>query len=198
MTDSTPAGLKRMPPLLLQATPALGSAHDGAIIRVLPPRARFCLRLDPAALGVHRAVAGFALDIAINRCAANGRAERIALRLGPDEWQLLGRVEESEAIVREVEAALGGMHHSLVDVSHRQVAFAVSGPESANVVSAGCPLDLAAHVFAQGHATRTLLGRAEIILIRPDATASFEIECGRSFAGYVRDFLREAAREYRV
>ena len=47
-------------------------------------------------------------------------------------------------------------------------------------------------------ATRTLLGKAEVILAKTDDAPSFEIECGRSFAAYVHDFLLEAAREFRV
>jgi sarcosine oxidase subunit gamma len=46
--------------------------------------------------------------------------------------------------------------------------------------------------------TRTLLGKAEIILSKCDDAPTFEIECARSFAAYVRDFLHDAARQYRT
>jgi len=53
-------------------------------------------------------------------------------------------------------------------------------------------------VFPTGAATRTLLGKAEIVLSRWDDVPTFEIECARSFAAYVRDFLQDAARQYRA
>jgi sarcosine oxidase subunit gamma len=43
-----------------------------------------------------------------------------------------------------------------------------------------------------------LLGKAEIILSRPSDATAFEIECARSYAAYVRDFLIEAARGHRA
>ncbi len=36
------------------------------------------------------------------------------------------------------------------------------------------------------------------MLARWDEAPAFEIECARSFAAYVRDFLTAAARQYRA
>jgi len=74
----------------------------------------------------------------------------------------------------------------------------MSGPRAADVINSGCALDLASPVFPAGAATRTLLGKAEIILSKCDDAPTFEIECARSFAAYVRDFLLDAARQYRT
>ncbi len=163
-------------------------------IRLLPPRARFCLRVAPSLLASVPEIAGFALDIPVNRCA--GAHGRLAMRLGPDEWQLSCPPGEAAPVAAAFGAALAGRHHALVDISHAQVAIDVAGSNAADVVNAGCPLDLGAHAFAPGHATRTLLGKAEIILSRPTDAMAFEIECARSYAAYVRDFLIEAAREH--
>jgi sarcosine oxidase subunit gamma len=97
-------------------------------------------------------------------------------------------------MARDVEMALAGLHHALFDVSHARVSMSVSGPGAADVINAGCPLDLSSRVFPAGSATRTLLGKAEIILARPDEAPAFEVECVRSFAAYVCNFLIEAAR----
>jgi sarcosine oxidase subunit gamma len=91
-----------------------------------------------------------------------------------------------------------GLHHSLVDVSHRHVAFGVAGAKAADVLNSGCPLDLTPPAFQVGAATRTLLGKAEVILAKTDDLPTFEVECGRSFAAYGHDFLLEAAREFRA
>jgi sarcosine oxidase subunit gamma len=132
----------------------------------------------------------------INRRMSSG--ERIAMRLGPDEWLLSGPDAETARIAQDVEAARAGLRHSLVDVSHRHVALSVVGARAADLINSGCPLDLSLSMFPGGCATRTLLGKAEVILAKTDDLPSFEVECGRSFAAYVRDFLLEAAREFRV
>src|SRR4029078_10942607 len=169
---------------------------DAVAIRVLATRARFVLRIDPALLARVEGVAGFALDLPINRCSA--AASRTAMRLGPDEWLLCGPPHEAAQIARDVGAALAQAHHALVDVGHARVALSVSGPSAAAAINSGCALDLAPAAFPPGTSTRTLLGKAEIILSRWSEASAFEIECGRSLAAYVRGFLQGAARTYRA
>ena len=172
--------------------PAGGPAADrGVRLRPLPPDARFSLRLDPSVAASLGTIAGFPVGMAINRHgAANGR---LAARLGPDEWLLLGPEADGDLIGGEVATALGTTFHALVDIGHRNVAFETSGRHSADALNAGCPLDLAAPSFPTGSATRTLLGKAEIVLLRLDDAPTFRVECWRSFAPYVYAFLTEAA-----
>jgi sarcosine oxidase subunit gamma len=163
----------------------------GVAFRVLPPDARFSLRLDGNAVASLGAVAGFPVDMAINRHAATGKSR--AARLGPDEWLLLGPEADGDLIGAEIAAALGTTFHALVDIGHRHVAFEVSGRHAADALNAGCPLDLSDTAFPTGSATRTLLGKAEIVLLRLDDAPTFRVECWRSFAPYVHAFLGEAA-----
>ncbi len=192
-------------PMRIARRPALGDTSveltkgiDPAVldIRLLPPRARFSLRIDPALLPADGEVGGFVLDMAVNRCGAS--AQGLALRLGPDEWLLCAPEPEAGRVAVDVATALAGRHFALVDISHSRVAFAVSGTEAASVLNSGCPLDLALAAFPAGSATRTLIGKCEVILARADDGAAFEVEAGRSFAPYLRDFLIEAARELRA
>jgi sarcosine oxidase, subunit gamma len=165
----------------------------GAAIAIQPlkPAARFSLRLrDGASTG---AVAGFRIDQPILRSVSAGL--RLAARLGPDEWLLLGPEAEAEAIAAEIEAGLDGRFFSLVDIGHRNVAIEVSGRHAAEALNAGCPIDLADAAFPVGAATRTVLGKAEIVLIRTGGE-SYRVECWRSFSTYVPGFLREAARDF--
>jgi len=122
--------------------------------------------------------------------AASG--ERAALWMGPDEWLLVAEAEAGDLLV-QLETALAGVFHTLVDVSHRQVALALEGPGAARLLASGCPLDLDPRAFPVGMATRTLFVKAEIGLWR-QAEASFRLEVGRSFAPYVAHMLVEAAR----
>jgi sarcosine oxidase, subunit gamma len=174
--------------------PASHADGDAVVIQLLAPRARFALRFDLSLLSGVKEVAGFPLDLPINRCRA--AAARTAMRLGPDEWLLCGPRSEATRITRDVEAALARLHHALVDVGHARVALSVSGPRAADAINSGCALDLSTAAFPPGTATRTLLGKAEIILSRRDEAPAFEIECARSFAAYVRDFLHNASHQY--
>ena len=196
MAETTQRLSRRMALGEIDASRAAGTAPAAVAIRLLAPRSRFSLRLDLSLLAMTKQAAGFTLDMPINRRTSSGG--RAAMRLGPDEWLLSGPDAETARIVLEVEGALAGLHHSLVDVSHRHVAFSVSGARAADLINSGCPLDLSLPVFPIGGATRTLLGKAEVILAKTDDLPSFDIECGRSFAAYVHDFLLEAAREFCV
>jgi sarcosine oxidase subunit gamma len=166
----------------------------GISIRPLPGEARFSLRLNEEAAKAVGEAAGFRLDIPLNSCA--GAAERSAARLGPNEWLLIGPEGDAEIIPGQIEAALAGHFHTLVDIGHRNVAIEVSGRHAVEVLNSGCPLDLATAAFPAGTATRTLMGKAEIVLMRLDDGPTYRVECWRSFAQYVLGFLNEAAREF--
>jgi sarcosine oxidase subunit gamma len=169
-------------------------ARQGVSIQILPAQARFSLRLALGPAQEEREVAGFQLGMQVNNYTAN--SDRWSARLGPNEWLIGGAEAQTEAIAIEVEAALDGQIHGLTDVSHRNVAIEASGIGAADVLNADCPLDLSIKAFPGGSATRTLLGKAEIVLIRPGAEPVFRVECWRSFARYVHGFLVEAARDF--
>jgi sarcosine oxidase subunit gamma len=71
----------------------------------------------------------------------------------------------------------------------------VSGPHASAILNAGCPLDLDPAEFPPDMCTRTLLGKAEIVLWRTGG-AEFHLEVWRSFSDYVLEFLREAAQDF--
>ena len=160
----------------------------GVAIRPAEVEARFVLRVRSA----DGSVAGLPLDGRINTVSGDDR--RWIARLGPDEW-LIG-LPESEADLLPASAAddLAGRVHALVDVSNRNVGIEVEGARAAELLNAGCPLDLGERAFPAGRATRTLLGKAEIVLIRrAGAVPRYRVECWRSFSTYVHGFLQEAA-----
>jgi sarcosine oxidase subunit gamma len=107
---------------------------------------------------------------------------------------LLTSVEDGPETSRLLREALTGAPHAVVDVSHRQIAFEVGGPQASTALSAGCPLDLHIREFPVGMCTRTLLGKASIVLWRTGAE-TFHVEVWRSFADYASRFLAAAARE---
>ncbi len=162
-------------------------------LRILAPAARFILQGGPAA----RAAAGEAFNVPIpeSPCRANSVESRAALWLGPDEHLLLGAAEDRQIIAAGLEAALTGIAHSLVDVSQRQNALQVNGPYAGEILNTGCPLDLDPAEFPPGMCTRTLFGKADIVLWCTGA-AEFRIEVWRSFSDYVLEWLQEAAQDF--
>jgi sarcosine oxidase subunit gamma len=145
--------------------------------------ARFVYRGAPE---LFPAVYGIALPTTPMRAHAEG--PRTALWLGPDEWLLL--TPGADAVGAAMTNALAGQAASLVDVSHRQFGIMVTGPRVAELLNAGCPLDLDVAAFPVGMCTRTIFAKVEIILWRT-ADDTFRIEIARSLAPYVVEFLRE-------
>jgi sarcosine oxidase subunit gamma len=156
-------------------------------IRRLPRAAHFVFRGAAPEARHAGDILGVPLPAAACRAERNG--DRAALWLGPDEWLLAGPAQwqpETSLI-----AGLGDAAYSLVSVGHRHVSFALEGPRAADVLNAGCPLDLDAAAFPVGMCTRTILGKVQIILWRTGAQ-DYTCIVWRSFAPYVLDFLSEA------
>jgi sarcosine oxidase subunit gamma len=158
-------------------------------VQLLPPAARFVLRGSPAVMAAAGAALG--LKISDTACRSSSAGVRAALWLGPDEQLLLAPVADGAGLARTLGESLSALPHSLVDVSHRQIALEVSGPQAQNVLNAGCPLDLHLESFPVGACTRTVLGKCDIVLWRTGA-ATFHVEVWRSFADYASRFLAEA------
>jgi sarcosine oxidase subunit gamma len=128
-------------------------------------------------------------------CRASLGADRAALWLGPDEWLLLALPAVGESLIEAAEGQLATLPHSLVDISSRQIALGLSGRQAATVLAGGNPLDFDLRTFPVGMCTRTILGKAEIVLWRTEPER-FHIEVWRSFAPYVRGFIAEHMREF--
>jgi sarcosine oxidase subunit gamma len=158
----------------------------------LPAATRFSFRGGAdAALAASRA---FGVELPSAACRANATGARAALWLGPDEQLLIAPEGDAQAVRTALASALEATPHSIVDISHRQVAFEVKGPDAEWLLQAGCPLDLDASQFPVGMCTRTVYLKAEIILWRTGAD-TFRLEIWRSFAEYVLGMLNESALE---
>lgn len=163
-------------------------------IAILPAASRLAVRADGDAVAAIGAAFGVALPV--DACRANGGDDgRAALSLGPDEWLLIAPDGEAAETAARITEGLAGTPASVVEVSDRNLAIAVEGPEAAAAINGFNPLDLELAAFPVGMCTRTVFGKAEIALWRtgPDA---FRIEVWRSFAPYVLGCLDEAIREY--
>jgi sarcosine oxidase subunit gamma len=198
-----------------QASLAKPPNSDDFTLRVADPALRFGLRMDATAAVAAAQPAGFDLSQPINSLrqsavdgGANGVKRRLSARLGPDEWLLIADTgsDTAEALMARIAAEMGEAAHTLVDVSHRNLAIELTGSAAADVLNTGCPLDLGDQAFPVGTATRTLFAKAEIILCRcPDIEREdieredreqqplYRVECWRSFGRYMHAYLQESA-----
>lgn len=121
------------------------------------------------------------------------KGTRSALWLGPDEWLILDEKEGSLAPLANKPQKFAC---SLVDVSDRNTAIKVSGRHAVETLNCGNPSDLRNEAFPIGKCTRTILGKAEIILWRTSDNG-YRVEVWRSFADYVWKYLADSAKAAR-
>jgi sarcosine oxidase, subunit gamma len=162
-------------------------------MRLKAPASRLILQCDAPARAAAAGVWG--VPFSEESCRARAQGERATLWLGPDEHLMWQASRDAALPIEELEQALSPYPHSLVDVSHRQVALEVSGAHAETILAGACPLDLDLTAFPVHMCTRTVLAKAEIVLWRI-APEAFHLEVWRSFLSYTQDLLREIGREF--
>jgi sarcosine oxidase, subunit gamma len=118
---------------------------------------------------------------------------------GPQEWLITSASragEELEATLREAVSEHGG---AAIDVSAQRTILRLRGAHARDVIAKGCSLDLHPAVFGPGAAAQTILGQAGVVLIPlSDNGTDYRIIVRSSFAGYLADWLIDAAEEFGV
>lgn len=179
-----------MADLATRTLPLRGFHGGSATVRLTlaTPASRLSLRAKPDAVDALSTALGLSLPTRPKASVTSGT--RHALWLGPDEWLV---IDETEADLPSL-AASAGVLHSATDISHRNTAILVEGSGAAAAINAGCPQDLSLKTFPVGACSRTVFGKAEIVLYRTGDTA-FRVECWRSFAPYVSGLLAAGAQD---
>ncbi|MFG2960111.1 sarcosine oxidase subunit gamma [Streptomyces sp. NPDC048291] len=201
MADTAPTASRRSP--LADAAPRLAAvtrSSRGALrLAELPFLAQVNVRLDaksPAADAVGLAL-GVQLPLEPDTVVHAG--EVTAVWLGPDEWLVVGRPGtegELESRIRtaaaDAEAAV-----TVTDVSAQRTTLLVGGPRARDLLAHGCALDLHPRAFGPGRCAQTTLARTQVVLVARDETrAGFWVLVRSSFAGYLVDWLLDAAVEH--
>lgn len=101
------------------------------------------------------------------------------LKLGPDEY--LAMLPEGTSL-----PSGEGEPVSIVEVTSRAVGITVTGPRAADVLMAGCALDLSRMAIGQG--CRTVFETTEVIIVRKGGQL-FHVEVWRSFAPWLWEAL---------
>lgn len=150
-------------------------AADGVMISLAPPMARYSLRARQAQ----------ALEtlLGVKVPKKIGATEGGIACLGPDEWLL--RADAGTKI-----PVGNGLPLAVTDISERAICIRIEGPKAAQLLMAGCPLDL--DRMAAGRSVRTIFETVEIIVIRRSADM-FDVEVWRSFGDWLWTALKKAA-----
>lgn len=166
----------------------LSFASNNASVIPAESAIRISLRAKSEAFSEAKKILGFPLPQKPKSSITKGSIH--CLWIGPDEWLIIDK--ENSALPAKFEKA-GNTKLSAVDVSHRNTAIILTGSNAENVLSSGCPQDLSLKTFPVTSATRTILGKAEVIIYRIGEN-EFRIECWRSFSDYVWKYLVDAIK----
>lgn len=149
---------------------------------------------DPAFVKAVKRGLGVAVPDAPNTAlSANGLR---ALRLGPDEWLVVGEDGEQEGLIQRLEEALHGQHVSIVDVSAHRTLLELSGPRARDVLEKGCLLDLHPRSFGPGRCVGTIIAKTQVYLEQVDDGPTYRLCVLRSFARHLASWLLDAGVEY--
>ncbi|MER5204058.1 sarcosine oxidase subunit gamma family protein [Streptomyces sp. NPDC002825] len=199
MADTAPTAWQRSP--LAHAADRLAAAtrSSGGAVRLaeVPFLAQLNVRLDaksPAADAVGLAL-GLPLPLEPDTVVRVG--DLGAVWLGPDEWLVVGRPGAQRDLESRIRSAAGDEHVSVTDVSAQRTTVLVGGPRARDLLSHGCRLDLHPRAFGPGRSAQTTLARTQVVLVaRDEPRAGFWVLVRSSFAGYLTDWLLDAAVEY--
>ncbi len=202
MADTSTLMIARHPLETRRAQLAELSAElDGVALELEEPVAAVDLRLDPAGPGPAAVAEVAGGPLPAQPDTWTGLVAGQALRLGPDEWLLTSaaaRPEDWEFGLDEAAAPFGG---TAVDVSAQRTTVRVRGASARRLLASGCAIDLRPASFPRGRCAQTLLGQAGVLLVARGVDASgaddLQLFVRPSFAGYVVDWLVDAAQEFR-
>ena len=119
-----------------------------------------------------------------------------AVWLGPDEWLLSSTTETPEEFEGRVRAAVLPLGGSATDVSAQRIGLRLTGARVRDILAKGCSIDLHPRSFGRGSSAQTALGQAGIVLLAlSDTGDDYVVLVRSSFAGYLADWLLDAALE---
>lgn len=178
---------------------AAATRTSGGAIRLaeLPFLAQINVRLDAkgAVADAVALVLGPQLPLEPNTVVRTG--ELTVLWLGPDEWLVVGPPGMQQDLESRIREAAGDEPVSVTDVSAQRTTLLVSGPRAHDLLAHGCALDLHPRAFGSGRCAQTTLGRTQVVLVsRDEPGTGFWVLVRSSFAGYLADWLLDAATEY--
>ena len=166
-------------------------ANKYVTIEAAAAASRISLRASEAGTKSFEKGLGFKLPRKPKTSASKGGKH--ALWLGPDEWIIINEDDVDTSMVPR----LPNKEFAATEISHRNAAVIVSGAGAQATLSAGCPQNLSLATFPVGACSRTVFGKAEVILYRT-CDDTFRMEFWRSYSEYIWDLLNEAAKDAHI
>ncbi len=162
--------------------------QDGLAITLMPEdKTRLSLRVAPSDREAFGKQIGALLPDQIGQ-QAQMEGGSVAC-LGPDEWMV--SLANDPALSLKDRALTATVPHALVDISSREFSLVISGADSRELLSVGCPRNL--NHFTAGKACRTLCFDVSVILWC-EAEDRFRIDVWRSFAPHLASLLQQSAK----
>ena len=149
---------------------------------------------DAAVAGALKKALGFVPPAAAN--TVDGKRDRYALWLGPDEWLVVGEPGSEGATRAALRGALEGTHAAVVDVSESRTVIRLTGPRVRQVIAKGCPIDVHPRAFGPGRCAQSRYARALVLIHQLDDAPTFDLYVERSFADYLWRMIEDASLEY--
>ncbi|MCO1655458.1 sarcosine oxidase subunit gamma [Pseudonocardia humida] len=182
-------------PVLRHREDAFARLPEGLEIVAEPDVALADLRVPEGAVASATGVVGVALPLEPNTWVARPGGQ--VVWLGPDEWLVSDADERPEALEAALRAAVAPHDGAAVDVSAQRTAVRLRGRHARALLATGCALDLHPSVFGAGRSAQTTLGLVGVVLLAlDDRGEDYRILVRPSFAGYLADWLLDAAVEF--
>ncbi|MEH0541669.1 sarcosine oxidase subunit gamma family protein [Streptomyces sp. B21-105] len=199
MADTAPTSRPRSP--LAGAADRLAAvtrASGGTIgLAELPFLTQLDVRLEAKGAAADAVGLALGLPLPLEPDTVVRAGELTALWLGPDEWLLVGPPGGERELESRIREAAGEEPVAVTDVSAQRTTVLVAGGGARDLLAHGCSLDLHPRAFRPGRCAQTTLGRTQVVLVaREEPSAGFWILVRSSFAGYLADWLLDAATEY--
>jgi sarcosine oxidase subunit gamma len=175
---------------------AAATRTSGGALRLaeVPFLAQINVRLDPKGPAAEAVRLALGLQLPPEPDTAVQAGELTALSLGPDEWLVVGPPGTQADLEARIRTAVGEEPAAVTDVSAQRTTVLVAGPRARDLLAHGCSLDLHPRAFGPGRCAQTTLARAQVVLIGRER--GFCVLVRSSFAGYLADWLLDAASEY--
>ncbi|MFG3019552.1 sarcosine oxidase subunit gamma [Streptomyces sp. NPDC048254] len=199
MADTAPTTALRSPLAdAAQRLAAVTRSSRGALrLAELPFLAQVNVRLDAKSPAADAVGLALGLQLPLEPDTVVHAGEVTAVWLGPDEWLVVGRPGTERDLESRIRTAAGDEPLAATDVSAQRTTLLVGGPRARDLLAHGCALDLHPRAFGPGRCAQTTLARTQVVLVARDETrAGFWVLVRSSFAGYLVDWVLDAAVEY--
>ena len=109
---------------------------------------------------------------------------------GPNRWLIRAPLDREEVLETELRPTDAPPEISIVKVSDTLTFFRVTGPDAAQVLSIGCPLDIHPDVFGPDAVSYTEFFGLKALLLRCEG--GFDCAVEQSFGDMIEDYLSRA------